>query len=157
MLDLPVIAAGGIGNARGFAAALALGAEGVVMGTRFLLTEESPIHPKVKEWELRCNIRDTAVVQRTMGNPHRALKNQTVQKVMEMEERGATFEELRPLIGGEATDKLYHGGDIDMGTAFVGQVVELITELKSCKEVIDEMVSGAQEILGKLGALTRKA
>ncbi len=156
-LDVPVIAAGGIGDARGFTAALALGAEGVVMGTRFLMTKEAPIHANVKDWLLKSTISDTAVVQRSIGNPHRALRNAAVEKVLEMEAKGATLEELSPLISGENMARHYREGDIDVGIPFAGQVVELITELKTCKDVIDEIVSGAQEILGKLSAVCGKA
>lgn len=156
-LDVPVIAAGGIGDARGFAAALALGAEGVVMGTRFLMTKEAPIHANVKDWMLKSTTSDTVVVQRSIGNPHRVLRNPAVEKVLEMEARGATLEELTPLIRGENTERLYREGDLDVGIPFAGQVVELITELKTCKDVIAEIVSGAQEILGKLSAVSGKA
>lgn len=156
-LDVPVLAAGGIGDARGFAAALALGAEGVVMGTRFLMVREAPLHANVKDWILKSTISDTAVVQRSIGNPHRALRNPAVEKVLQMEAKGATLEELAPLIRGENTERLYREGDLNVGLCFVGQVMELITELKTCKEVIDEIVSGAQEILGKLSAVAGKA
>lgn len=154
-LHIPVLAGGGISNARGFAAALALGAEGVVMGTRFLLSSESPVHPGIKEWELSCGIKDTVVIRRNIGAAHRALKNRTVEKIMEMENREAKFEEVIPLISGENTSRLYRDGDIDSGMPFVGQGIELINELKSCKEIIDEMVTGAREIFGELSLLSQ--
>ena len=152
-LDVPVIAAGGIGDGQGFVAALALGAEGVVMGTRFLLSRESPVHPRVKEWHMERVIRDTAVIHRSIGSPHRALKNRTVEQVIEMENRGATLEELRPLISGENTNRFYRDGDIDTGTPFAGQIIELITEVKSCQEIIDDIIREAAKIASKLDKL----
>jgi len=104
---------------------------------------------------LNCGIKDTVVVRRNIGAAHRALKNRTVEKLMEMENREAKFEEVIPLISGENTSRLYRDGDIDSGMPFVGQGIELINELKSCKEIIDEMATGAREIFGKLSLLSQ--
>jgi NAD(P)H-dependent flavin oxidoreductase YrpB (nitropropane dioxygenase family) len=156
-LDVPILVAGGIGDARGFAAALSLGAEGIVMGTRFLITKESPIHLQVKDWILKSTISDTAMVMRSIGNPHRVLRNAAVDEVLQMEMKGATIEELAPLIGGKNLAGLYDEGDLNVGMCYVGEVVELIRDVKSCEEVIGEMVSGARQILTKLSAIASKA
>jgi nitronate monooxygenase len=149
-VKVPVLAGGGIGDGRGFAAALALGAEGVVVGTRFMATKESCLHPKCKEWMITCTERDTIPIQRTMRFTHRVLRNKVAEKVLEMEQRGATVEELLEVVGGEGVRKVMHEGDLEGGIAHSGQVVGMIREVTSVKEVIDDMVNGAKELQKRL-------
>lgn len=149
-LKVPVLAGGGIADARGFMAALALGAEGVVIGTRFMATLECPAHPKFKEWMVRSTELDTVIVERSIRNTHRALKNKASDKVLEMEAKGATFEELLPHIGGQGVHKVHIEGDLDAGIAYCGQVVGLAHDVSPVKKVIDDMVNGAKEIQKKL-------
>lgn len=151
-LKIPVIAGGGIADARGFVAALALGAEGVVIGTRFMATRESPAHPKFKEWMLKSKETDTVLVQRSISNTHRALKNEAAEKEMEMEKRGATLEELLPVISGGLSQKVILQGELEAGMAYCGQAVGLIDETLKVKEVIDNIVSGAIAIGKRLSA-----
>jgi nitronate monooxygenase len=154
-LSIPVIAGGGIADARGFVAALSLGAEGVVMGTRFMATHEAPLHPNFKQWLLRAKETDTMLVMRSLRNTHRVLRNKAAEKELEMEERGASLEELLTIIGGEQTEKAFFKGDIEEGLGLGGQVVGLINDIVSVKEVIDGIVIGAKEILQRLeGVLT---
>ncbi|MBE0415314.1 MAG: nitronate monooxygenase [Dehalococcoidia bacterium] len=154
-LSLPVIAGGGVADARGFVAALALGAEGVVIGTRFMATHEAPLHPKFKKWLLRSKETDTTLVMRSIRNTHRVLKNKAAEKALEMEQRGATLEELATVIGGGEAAKAFKDGELEAGIAGCGQVVGLIDEIVSTKEVIDGIVAGAGEILQRLeGTLT---
>jgi nitronate monooxygenase len=152
-VKIPVIAGGGIADARGFVAALALGAEGVVMGTRFMATEESPIHPKLKEKMIESRETDTMLIMRTIRNTHRVLRNPIAEKVYEMEMRGASIEELIPWISGERTDKAFLNGMLNEGLIHCGQAVGLINEIKSAKEVINEIVEGAVKIYQRLGKI----
>jgi nitronate monooxygenase len=152
-LDIPVIAGGGICNAAGFVAALALGAEGVFMGTRFMLTYESMIHPVVKETLLRATELDTMMVDRTIENAMRVVKNDAAMRTLQMEECGATVEELLPVIRGEEGLRAYRDGDVNAGLIACGQVIGLIDSLKTIPEVINDIVSGAHDIYTRLGSV----
>ncbi len=153
LVKIPVLAGGGIGDGRGFAAALALGAEGVVVGTRFMATHECDLHPKFKDWLIRSTERDTLPIQRSMRNTHRALRNKVAEKVLEMENKGAPLEEILKVLAGDRSADAMHGGNLDGGIGLSGQVVGLIHEIKSVKEVIDEMVSGAEKFQKRLGRM----
>lgn len=152
-LKVPVIAAGGIGDARGFVAALALGAEAVIMGTRFMATKECPAHPKFKEWLLQAKETDTVLVERSIRNTARALRNKAAEKVLEMEARGASLEELLTVISGENYKKVFLNGELDAGVASSGQVVGLINDIPSVKEVIDNIITEAKVIGQRLTSL----
>lgn len=152
-VKIPVIAGGGIADARGFVAALALGAEGVVMGTRFLLTSECPAHPKAKEWYLKARETDTITIERSIKNVSRCLRNKVAEEVLELENRGAPLEELLPLVSGLRAKKVLEGGDIEAGVASCGQVVGLIDKIVTVKEVIDNIIGGAKEIVTRLSAI----
>ena len=143
---VPVLAGGGIADGRGFVAALALGAEGVVIGTRFLTTHECNVHPEYKEWLLRSTERDTVVVQRSIQNTHRVLKNEASRNVQEMEARGAPLEEFFTVIKGEMGRKVMEEGELDAGMALCGLNVGLIHEVVSVKEFIDSIVNQTQDI-----------
>lgn len=146
VLQVPVLAGGGIADARGFVAALALGAEGVVVGTRFMATKEAPVHPKFKEWLLKAQENDTVLVERSIRNTHRALKNKVAEKVLEMEAKGATLNELLAWISGEKYRQVVLEGELDAGMAYCGQVVGLIDDIPTVQELIDSMVEGAREV-----------
>ena len=145
-LKVPVLAGGGIGDARGFIAALALGAEGVVMGSRFVATTECIVHPNIKEAIVKARETDTILVQRSLGTMERVLRNELSETVVAMEERGATLEELREFIAGERTAKAWRMGDVDMGMLACGQIAGQIREVVSVEEVIDGIIQGAVEI-----------
>ncbi len=146
-VQIPVVASGGFGDARGFVAALALGADGINMGTRFLATQEAPVHPKVKDWLVQSSEHDTMLVQRSLRNSHRVLRNTISEKVTEMEAEGATLENLVPLITGQRGKKLLETGDLEEGLQACGQVVGLIQDIPTAKEVIDGIVNGAKNII----------
>ncbi len=146
-VQIPVVASGGFGDARGFVAALALGADGINMGTRFLATQEAPVHPKVKDWLVQSSEHDTMLVQRSLRNSHRVLKNTISEKVTEMENQGATLEELVPMITGQRGKKLLETGELEKGLQACGQVVGLIQDIPTAKEVIDGIVNGAKNII----------
>jgi len=154
-VSIPVIAAGGIGDARGFVAALALGAEGVCLGTRFMASHECPVHPKFKEWMLSAQQTDTMIIERSIMNAARVVKNEVAQQVLEMENRGATLEELLPVISGERGRQVFDEGDLSAGTAACGEVVGLIHEVLSVREVIEGIISGAKAIIERMQALAR--
>ncbi|MCL6638869.1 MAG: nitronate monooxygenase [Firmicutes bacterium] len=154
-LSIPVIAGGGIADARGFVAALALGAEGVVMGTRFVATTECLAHPKYKEWIVGAQETDTVMIQRSIRNAARVMKNAAAEKVLAMEARGAGLEELLTVISGQVGKKALFEGDVEGATFAVGQCVGLINEVKPVKEVIGEIVGGVEAILARLQRISR--
>lgn len=151
-LEIPVVASGGFGDGRGLVAALALGAEGVNMGTRFMATQESPIHARVKEWLVQASERDTVLLLRSLRNTERILRNPAAEKILEMEKQGATLEELAPFITGKEGEKLLETGDLDKGLLGVGQVVGLIHDIPTVKQLIDGIVHDAEEVTSHLGA-----
>lgn len=153
-VNIPVIAAGGIGDARGFVAALALGAEGVLMGTRFVATKECACHPKIKDWLLQLQETDTMLIQRSIKNAERAVITGYSRRILDMEEKGATLEELIPLISGEKQKAAYESGDIDSAVMTFGQVVGLIHDIPSIGELIERIINEARligERLYKMG------
>lgn len=152
-IAVPVIAGGGIADARGFVAALALGAEGVVIGTRFMATQESPVHPRFKEWMLKSQENETVLVERSIRNTHRALRNEAAEKVLELEARGASFEELLLWIAGENYRKVILEGELAAGMAYCGQAVGLIDRIPTVKEVIDGIIDGARAIYERLTSI----
>jgi len=148
-VKIPVIAGGGFADAGGFVSALALGADGVLMGTRFMATRECPAHPKYKEWLLNSSETDTLITQRSIRAPARNLRNGPALKVQEMESRGATLEELLTVTSGQNSSRAYFDGELEAGLVECGQVVGLIHDIPTVKEVIDGIVTGAREIIEK--------
>ncbi|MFC1893945.1 NAD(P)H-dependent flavin oxidoreductase [Chloroflexota bacterium] len=145
-VNIPVIAAGGFGDARGFVAALALGAEGVVMGSRFMLSKECPLHPNIKEWLLQATEKDTLMIMRSINNPERVVKTSFAQSVLQLEEKGTSLEELQPLISGLRQKQNLDEGNVDEALLPCGQVVGLIHEIPSAKEIVEGIVSEARLI-----------
>ena len=148
-VKIPVIAGGGFADAGGFVSALALGADGVLMGTRFMATRECPAHPKYKEWLLNSRETDTLITQRSIRAPSRNLRNGPALKVQEMESRGATLEELLTVTSGQNSTRAYFDGELEAGLVECGQVVGLIHDIPTVKEVIDGIITGAREIIEK--------
>jgi len=152
-LQVPIIASGGIGDGHGMAGALALGADGVNMGTRFCATVEAPIHPGIKQALVAATERDTRLVFRTLHNTARVLKNAISDQVVAMESRGAKFEEIRPLVAGVRGQAALVSGDPDGGVITAGQVVGLIDDIPTCDALIQRMVRECRERLGRLQAM----
>ncbi|MFH0914433.1 MAG: nitronate monooxygenase [Chloroflexota bacterium] len=152
-VKVPVIASGGFADARGFVAALALGAEGLNVGTRFFASQEAPAHPKVKEWLLRACEKDTMLVMRSLRNSERVLRSAFAERVAEMEKRGAPLEELAPLISGQRGKQLLETGDLEYGLQTASQAVGLVHDILPVKDIIESIVSGAQEIIQRLDKL----
>ncbi len=153
-VHVPIIAGGGIAEARGFVAALALGAEGVVMGTRFVAAQECPAHPRIKEWFVKGRETDTMMIQRSIRNAARVIKNKAAEKTLALEQRGATMEEILQIVTGQLGRKALQEGDLESAIIYCGQSVGLVREIKSVKEIIEEIIHGAGDILGKLNRLT---
>jgi nitronate monooxygenase len=150
-LRIPVIASGGIGDSRGFAAALALGAEGVNMGTRFCATREAPIHDNIKQALVGASERDTRLIFRSLRNTARVLRNSISEEVVSLERRpgGCEFEELRPLVAGSRGRTALETGEVEDGVITAGQVVGLIDDIPSCHELLQRIVAEAREHLAR--------
>ena len=146
-LKIPIVASGGIGDGRAMAAALALGAQGINMGTRFMCTKEAPIHESVKQALLKATERDTNLIFRTMHNTARVLKNAVSDEVVAMEKRGAKFEEVRHLVAGARGKVAIRSGDVDGGIVSAGMVVGLIHDIPSCAELLERIVRDCRESL----------
>jgi len=146
-LKIPIVASGGIGDGRAMAAALALGAQGINMGTRFMCTREAPIHESVKQALLKATERDTNLIFRTMHNTSRVLKNAVSDEVVAMEKRGAKFEEVRHLVAGARGKVAIRSGDVDGGIVSAGMVVGLIHDIPSCAELLERIVRDCRESL----------
>lgn len=140
-LSIPIIASGGIADGRGMAAAFALGAEGINMGTRFVCTEEAPVHPALKAALCNASERDTRLIFRSLGNTARVFKNAVSEQVLALERRpgGCGFEELRPLVAGARGRQSWESGDIDGGVLTAGMVIGLIRDIPSCRELIERI------------------
>lgn len=145
-VSIPVIAAGGIADGRGMAAAFMLGAEGVQMGTVFVASEESIASDAYKNRILRAKDIDTKVTGRTAGHPVRTLRNQQTTEYLRLEAAGASFEELERLtLGG--LQKAVMEGDVDHGSVMAGQIAGMVKEVRSCKEIVETTCSQAEQLL----------
>ena len=139
-VDIPVIAAGGICDHRTFAAALMLGAEGVMMGTRFIATHECPVHENYKNWIVQSGIDDTLIIQRSIRNAFRAINNKKAQQVLGLEQTGIGLKELLPHISGKAGKAALESGNMEDAVLTAGQCCGRIREILSVKEVIESLV-----------------
>lgn len=149
-VSIPVIAAGGIGDGRGLVAALALGAVGVQMGTRFMVAEECTIHPRVKEAIIKAKDRDTVVTGRSTGHPVRCLKNKFARQFEEMEKQGVPVEELERFGTGKLKAAMVDG-DIENGSVMMGQIAGLVKKIQPAAEIIAEIMQEAEQVLKRLG------
>ena len=154
-LQVPVIASGGIGCGRGMAAALALGADGINMGTRFVATQEAPVHEAIKQALVRARETDTRLMFRTLRNSARVLSNAVSEEVLRLERRegGCSFEELRPWVAGPRGRAALASGGVDDGVIWAGQVVGLIDDVPSCADLLERMVRECRERLAAAAAL----
>jgi len=147
-VDIPVIAAGGIGDGRGFAAAMMLGADGVQMGTRFVVAKESIVHVNYKESIIKAKDIDSVVTGRSTGHPIRVLRNKMTREYLKMEEEGVELEELERLTLG-SLKKAVMEGDVVNGSLMAGQIAGLISKEQTCKEMIEEIMEQADNLLQK--------
>ena len=147
-VSIPVIAAGGIGDGRGIAAAFMLGAEAVQMGTRFLVAKECTVHQNYKDRVLKAKDIDSTVTGRTHGHPVRCLRNQMTREYVKLENEGKSFEELEYLTLGTLR-KAVQEGDVTNGTVMAGQIAGMVSKEQTCKDMIDEMMAQAEALLGR--------
>ncbi|MFC2068848.1 NAD(P)H-dependent flavin oxidoreductase [Chloroflexota bacterium] len=157
VLKIPVIAGGGIGDAKGLVAALALGAEGVVMGTRFMVSQECVMHSQIKQILIDSAETDTILIERSINNTARVIKADYSQKIQELEKQGTTLEELLWRISSLRSKQALEQGDINAGIIHCGQVVGMINEAPTVKEIIDGII-GQTRLIGQrlisIGILT---
>ncbi len=151
-LNVPVIAGGGVSDGRGIAAILALGAEGVIMGTRMMATKECPIHDHLKQAFIQAAETDTCLALRSVGNTHRLWDNKAAQQVLELEAQNAPLFQLIQAAAGDKAEKMYREGDIDLGVVACGQGVGLIKDIPTVKELLDRIMGEAEEIISRLSS-----
>ncbi|MCD6419374.1 MAG: enoyl-[acyl-carrier-protein] reductase FabK [Synergistetes bacterium] len=149
VVEIPVIAAGGIADGRGVVAAFALGAEGIQMGTRFVCSTESPAHQRYKEAIIKAGDRDAVVTARATGHPVRALKNKLSREFEKLEKRCAPFEEYEKLGTGKLRAAV-EDGDVEWGSVMAGQISGMIKDIKPVKDIIEGIMAEADETIRKL-------
>lgn len=149
-VKIPVVGGGGIADARGFVAVLALGAEGVIMGTRFMVTQESQLPSFLKERLLQSQSTDTIFTLFSLGDPLRALRNQLTLEIEAMEKKGATIDDLIPMISGEKSRNAMAMGEADGWILACGQCVGMINDIPTIKKLVDSMMKEAVAIQKRL-------
>jgi NADH:quinone reductase (non-electrogenic) len=152
-LTIPFVASGGFGDARGLVAALALGAHGVNMGTRFMCTAESPIHHDIKRAIVDATELDTRLIFRSLHNTARVAKNAVSTEVIEILQRGGAFEDVRELVAGVRGRRVFELGDADAGIWTVGMVQGLINDIPTVDELVSRIVSEAEGLLTALSGV----
>jgi len=150
---IPVLASGGIADGYQMAACMALGAQGINMGTRFMCTKEAPIHDNIKQALVKAGERDTNLIFRTMRNTSRVLKNKVSNEVVAMEKKGAAFEDVKHLVAGVKGRHAMTNGEVDTGIVSAGMVIGLIKDIPSCKELIERIVRECREALAAARAM----
>ncbi|KKN58496.1 hypothetical protein LCGC14_0551700 [marine sediment metagenome] len=149
-LNVPVIAGGGISDGRAVAAILALGAEGVIMGTRMMATKECPIHDNLKQALIQAKETDTSLVMRSIRNTHRVWRNKAAEAIIEMESQKASLQEIVQVASGQNALKMYKEGDLDVGMVSCGQGVGLVKDIPTVKELLDRIMKETEEVIQKL-------
>jgi len=142
-LKIPVIAGGGLADGKGLRAALALGAQGIVMGTRFMLSKECPLHPNIKKLLLASGAEKTMIIERSIKNAARVVRTAYAEKILAMEKAGATIDELYPLLDGRRVKRAYETGATDDAIIYCGQSVGLIDSVLSVREIIEKVMREA--------------
>lgn len=145
-VDIPVVAAGGIADGRGMVAALALGAKGIQMGTRFVASSEAEVHERYKNAIVKATDRSTVETGRSTGHPVRVIKNKLAREFIKLEAQGASPEELEKL-GTGALRRAVVEGDVDMGSVMAGQISGLIKDIKPVRTIIEDIVKEAEELI----------
>ena len=157
-LKIPVVASGGFADGRGLAAALALGAEGINMGTRFMVTQEAPIHNDIKQRIVEMDETQTSLIFRSYRNTARVYTNSIAKKVVEIENAGGDFGQVHALVSGKNQDIAWTTGDIDAGMVTVGMCGGLIKDIPTCAQLVDNIMSDANHIISeRLAAMVSMA
>lgn len=149
-VDVPVIGGGGVSDGRGVAAILSLGAAGVIMGTRLMLTRECPIHENLKQALLKATELDTMLIMRSLGATHRVWNNSAANKCLEKETSAADLSEILSIVAGDNARKMYREGDLDAGVISIGQGIGLIHEIPTIKDLFDYIMEQAAQTLRRL-------
>ncbi len=149
-VKIPVIAAGGIADGRGYVAAFALGAEGVQLGTRFVCSTEAKVHQNYKDKIINAKDRDALVTGRSTGHPVRVIKNQFTREFLELEKQNTPIEELERIGAGKLRIAVVDG-DVDKGSVMSGQIAGMVNDIKDCKVIIDDIIMEAKTLLNSLG------
>jgi nitronate monooxygenase len=145
---VPIVASGGFADGRGLVAALALGADGMNMGTRFVATQEAPVHMNLKQALIRHNETDTRLIMRSLRNTERVLHNRAADQVLEIERRGDTrIQDLIPYVSGLVGQAMIADGDVEKGTMAAGQCIGLIRDIPTCRELLDRIMAEAEDII----------
>ena len=157
-IEIPMIASGGFGDARGLVAALALGADGVNLGTRVMCTVESCIHDNVKQAIVDGSELDTELIFRPLRNTARVASNTVSREVVEILNKGGQFDEVKDLVAGTRGRRVFDEGDLDAGIWSVGTVMGLIHDIPTCGELVSRMVTEAEDIItGRLAGMVKAA
>jgi len=146
-LSIPVVASGGIADGRGLAAALALGCDGINMGTRFLVTREAPIHEGIKQKVVEMDENQTRLIFRSYKNTARVYRNSVADQVAEIEAAGGDFGQVHQLVSGASQEKAWSTGDIEAGMVTVGMCGGLINDIPTCEELVRNIVTDAEDII----------
>ena len=149
-VDLPVIGGGGISNGRGIAAAFALGAEAVIIGTRLLPTQECPIHDDLKAALVKASELDTMLIMRSLNATHRVWNNAAANRCAELEDACAGFEEIYPVVAGDNARKMYDHGELGAGIVACGQGIGMVRDIPTVKELLDRMMAEAEEAVERI-------
>lgn len=152
-VQIPVIGGGGAADGRGFLAILALGAQGVIMGTPFLVAEECPIHPRLKQALIEASELDTMVIMRSIQNSHRVWRNEMAQKVAGLEKEGAVLEDIIQSASGDRAQKMYQEGDIHAGVISCGQGIGLVKKVMPMRDIIEKIIHDADQLRQKLAGI----
>lgn len=153
ILKVPVIGGGGVADGRGFLSLLALGAQGVIMGTAFLVAEECPIHNNLKRKIIEGSELDTIVVMRSIGNSHRVLKTAKAEQLAQLDKNNAGLDEILKLVNSEKTKEMYKKGYVNASFMSCGQGMGLVKKIRPIREIIGEIINQADELRSKLSML----
>jgi NAD(P)H-dependent flavin oxidoreductase YrpB (nitropropane dioxygenase family) len=149
-LKVPVIGGGGVSDGRGFLALLSLGAQGVIMGTRLLVTREAPIHENLKQALLQASELDTMLIMRSIGATHRVWANTAAKKCADLEASQANLPEILTIVAGDKARMMYREGDLDLGVISCGQCVGLVHDMPTVKELFERIIGEAEGIMKQL-------
>lgn len=151
-VKIPVIGGGGVADGRGLLAVLALGAVGVIMGTRMLATQECPIHPKLKQALVSASELDTVLIMRSLKNTHRVWNNAAAKRVLELEEKKSGLNEIVAAAAGDKARKMYQEGDVDLGIIACGQAIGLVHDVPTVSELFTRIMEEAKAAYQALGS-----
>ncbi len=152
-MKIPVVTVGGIADGRTMAAALVLGAEGVMMATRFVATKECEVHDNIKQDLIKRQENETALICKSIGLQGRAIRNKVVEEVLALEAKGCGLEDLLPLISGKRVKEAWETGNVDLAPMMMGQSVGLVHDIPTCRDLIERMVGDAKKEISRVAGL----